>query len=243
MDLLPAIDIRNGRVVRLSQGSADRQTVYATDAHAQVQAFMAAGATWIHLVDLDRAFGTGDNAGLITRLIQDLGSAIRIQVSGGIRTVETVRAFRDLPVTRFVLGTVAVTDPGLVPVIRDEVGDERLAIGLDAREGMAAIRGWVERTEQPVGEVARRMIGYGVRTIVYTDVSRDGMLTGPDIAGALALQRLGARVIASGGIASLDDIRAVHQAGLDGAIVGRAIYEGKVRVEDAVAVCANPSRP
>lgn len=240
MDLFPAIDIRAGRVVRLSQGDAGRETSYHDDPVAQAEAFLAAGVRWLHVVDLDRAFGSGDNLGLIGSLAARTSGRVKLQVGGGIRTIDTLKAVHDLGATRIVLGTMAVTDPTFVPAALALIGADRTAIGLDARAGKVAIRGWVDTTDLMAEDVCRRVLDQGARTIIYTDVSRDGMLTGPDIAGALRLQQLGAAVIASGGVARLDDLRAVRAAGLAGAIVGRAIYEGRFTVAEGLEVFDTP---
>jgi phosphoribosylformimino-5-aminoimidazole carboxamide ribotide isomerase len=236
--LYPAIDLRGGRVVRLAQGEAARETRYHDDPVALAEEFTHAGAQWLHLVDLDRAFGTGDNLGTVRAVAALLGRRVRIQVGGGLRSLDALQAVLDLGVQRAVLGTAAVTDPALVPAALARAGAERLAIGLDARDGMVAIRGWVETTGLRADEVCRRVLAEGARTVVFTDVGRDGMLTGPDIPGAIALQTLGAEVIASGGVAALEDLRAVRQAGLAGAIVGRAIYEGRFTVRQALEAVA-----
>jgi phosphoribosylformimino-5-aminoimidazole carboxamide ribotide isomerase len=234
MHLLPAIDLRRGRVVRLSQGEADRETVYGDDPLAVAERFAAEGAAWIHLVDLDRAFGEGDNAALVGRVIAGLGDRLRVQAGGGFRTLEAVERMLELGAARVVIGTAAVRSPELVPAALARAGAERLAVGIDARAGIVAIRGWREQSGERVDDVARRVIGEGIRTLVYTDVARDGMLEGPDVAGAAALRALGAEVIASGGVATLDDVRRLRDAGLAGAIVGRAIYEGRFTVREAV---------
>ena len=234
MDLFPAIDIRGGRVVRLAQGEAGRETRYHDDPVAQAEAFLAAGARWIHAVDLDRAFGTGDNLAPIRAIASRLGTKVSIQVGGGIRSLDALSAVLDLGVARAVLGTATVTDPALVPAAIQQAGPERVVIGLDAKRGMVAIRGWVETTDLRVDEVCRRVLREGARTVVYTDVSRDGMLTGPDIEGAKALTAMGASVIASGGVSSLDDLRSVAEAGLAGAIVGRALYDGRFTLAEAL---------
>lgn len=234
MDLFPAIDIRGGRVVRLAQGEAGRETRYHDDPVAQAEEFLAAGARWIHVVDLDRAFGSGDNLAPIRAIASRLGTKVQIQVGGGIRSIEALTAVLDLGVTRAVLGTAAVTDPALVPMAIRQAGADRLVIGLDAKNGMVTIRGWVETTDLGVEEVCRRVLNEGARTVVYTDVSRDGMLTGPDIEGAKFLAAMGASVIASGGVSSLEDLRAVREANLAGAIVGRALYEGKFSLIQAL---------
>lgn len=234
MELFPAIDIRAGRVVRLAQGQAGRETRYHDDPVAQAEQFISAGARWIHVVDLDRAFGTGDNLSRIQAIASRLGTTVRIQVGGGLRSLAALGAVLDLGVHRAVLGTATVTDPALVPAAVKLAGSERLVIGLDAREGKVAIRGWVETSDLLVTDVCRRILAEGARTVVYTDVARDGMLTGPDIAGAKVLAALGASVIASGGVSRLEDLVAVKAAGLAGAIVGRAIYEGKFDIRAAL---------
>lgn len=238
MDLLPAIDIRAGRVVRLSQGAADRETAYDLDPVAQAEAFIAEGAQWLHVVDLDRAFGTGENLAVVRSIVQRVGDRVRIQTGGGIRNLDALKAALELGVTRAVLGTATVTDPDLVPGALRLAGPDGVVIGLDAKEGKVAIRGWVEKTDLDVHDVCRRVLEQGARHVVYTDVGRDGMLSGPDIDGAVALKRMGAAVIASGGVASLDDLRAVKRAGLAGAITGRAIYEGKFTVAQALGAIA-----
>jgi phosphoribosylformimino-5-aminoimidazole carboxamide ribotide isomerase len=233
--LYPAIDLRAGRVVRLSQGEAARETSYHDDPVAQAEQFVSAGARWLHVVDLDRAFGTGDNLALIGTIASRMAGRVRVQVGGGVRSLDALRAVLELGVTRAVLGTAAVTDPALVAGALAAAGSEQVAIGLDTKAGRVAIRGWVETTELLAEDVCRRVLAEGARTIIYTDVSRDGMLSGPDLAGAARLKALGAAVIASGGVASLADLRAVEAAGLAGAIVGRALYEGRFTVEEALA--------
>jgi phosphoribosylformimino-5-aminoimidazole carboxamide ribotide isomerase len=238
VEVYPAIDIRNGHAVRLSQGEAARETVYAADPIATAHGFIAEGARWLHVVDLDRAFGTGENTALIRRLLDEVGGKARVQVSGGIRTLEVLEEMLATPAARFVLGTAVVSDPAFVPAAVAAAGSDRLAVGLDARDGKVAIRGWVVQTDERVDDLAARVIGEGIRTIIYTDVARDGMLVGPDIDGAVRLQRLGAGVIASGGIARLEDLARVRDAGLAGAITGRAIYEGRFTVAEAVRAAA-----
>ena len=234
MELFPAIDLRAGRVVRLSQGESSRETTYQLDPVAQAERFVAAGARWLHVVDLDRAFGTGENLELMGRITKQVGDRARIQAGGGIRSLDALRAVLDLGVARAVLGTAAVIEPALVPQALALAGAERLAIGLDARGNHVAIRGWVETTDLVVDDVCRRIVTAGARTVIYTDVSRDGMLTGPDLEGAKRLMNLGAEVIASGGVATLEDLRAAGVARVHGAIVGRALYEGRFTLEEAL---------
>jgi len=234
VDVLPAIDIRNGRVVRLSQGEPNRETAYHSDPVAMAEQFAWQGARWLHIVDLDRAFGDGDNSGIVSRIVTRVGSFVRLQLSGGFRNIASVQNALQLEVARVVVGTIAITDPDVVCQMIGDSGSDRIGLGLDVRQGMVAIRGWAETSDQRADDVARRMIAAGIRTIIYTDVSRDGMLSGPDIAGALALQKLGAGVIVSGGISSLDDIKSVVDAGLAGAVVGRALYEGLFTLREAL---------
>jgi phosphoribosylformimino-5-aminoimidazole carboxamide ribotide isomerase len=234
MDILPAIDIRAGRVVRLSQGEAGRETAYAEDPVAQAERFVADGARWIHVVDLDRAFGQGENEATIRAIAGRVGKQVHLEVSGGIRTVAAVEAALEFGARRVVLGTVAVTDPAVIGHAIRAVGVEGIAVGLDARDGKVAIRGWVETSDQKVDDVCRRVLAEGGRTVIYTDVARDGMLTGPDVDGARRLHALGARVIASGGVANLADLVAVRDAGLAGVIVGRALYAGRFSLREAL---------
>lgn len=237
MELYPAIDLRGGEVVRLAQGESDRQTSYGTDPAAQARAFADAGARWLHVVDLDRAFGTGDNDTAIAAIVAAVGTRLAVQVGGGVRSVERARALVDLGVTRVIIGTAAVERPTLVDDVVAAVGADAVAVGIDARDGAVALRGWTETSAIQATDLAIRVAGQGVRTVIYTDIARDGMLGGPDLAGSVALQAAaGVSVIASGGIATLDDLRAVAEAGLGGAITGRALYEGRFALADALAV-------
>jgi len=238
VDLFPAIDIRHGRVVRLSQGEATRQTVYGEDPEAVAAAFAGLGAAWVHVVDLDRAFGDGENLAVVRRVAAAIGGRVRIQLGGGLRTAALVREALDQGVHRVVIGTAAALDPAVVQAAVAAAGAERIAVGIDARDGRVAIRGWTESSNLTPAALARRVADDGVRTLIYTDVARDGMLTGPDVAGARRLQAASARVIASGGVGSLEDIRAVRDAGLAGAIVGRALYEGRFALGEALEAAA-----
>jgi phosphoribosylformimino-5-aminoimidazole carboxamide ribotide isomerase len=238
VELYPAIDIRSGRVVRLSQGEATRQTVYGEDPAAVAEAFVAAGARWIHVVDLDRAFEEGDNESAVRRVIQRVSGRAAIQAGGGFRTLELVRQGLDLGLSRVVVGTAAATEPDFLRALAADVPVERLAVGIDARDGKVAVRGWIETSSLTAVELARRAVGAGIRTLIYTDVARDGMLQGPDVGGALRLQNEGAAVIVSGGVSSLADLQRAADAGLSGAIVGRAIYEGRFDLPQALRAAA-----
>lgn len=234
MDLFPAIDIRSGRVVRLTQGEAMRLTVYGHDPAAIAERFAAAGAGWIHVVDLDRAFDEGENDESVRRILGAVGTRVRIQLGGGLRTLDRVQRALDLGVSRLVIGTAAASDPGFLASVVGFAPPGRVAVGVDARNGFVAVRGWTETSTLRAETLAKRAVAEGIPTVIYTDIARDGMLEGPDIIGAVSLQRVGARVIASGGISSLDDVRRVTEAGLAGAIVGRALYEGRIELGPAL---------
>jgi phosphoribosylformimino-5-aminoimidazole carboxamide ribotide isomerase len=242
VDLFPSIDIRSGRVVRLSQGEATRQTVYGDDPVAVAERFVEQGASWVHVVDLDRALGTGDNLPAVARIARRLGSRVRLQLGGGFRTLDLVRAGLDLGVARVVIGTAAAVDPSFVASAVSATGSERLVVGIDTREGQVALRGWTETSTQRAEELARRVVADGIDTVIYTDIGRDGMLGGPDLAGATALLATGARVIVSGGVASAEDIRSARASGLAGVIVGRALYEGRLTLSEALAACHPSAR-
>jgi phosphoribosylformimino-5-aminoimidazole carboxamide ribotide isomerase len=234
VDLLPAIDIRRGRVVRLIQGESTRETVYSENPVEVAERFAQEGARWIHVVDLDRAFGSGDNLPVLGAIIERLSPAVQIQAGGGFRTMDSIQSGLRVGVARIVIGTAAASDPGLLPHFVATAGSDRLAVGIDVRDGRVAARGWTETTSQRPHDLATQVLESGIGVIVYTEISRDGMLEGTDVSGAVLLQQLGARVIVSGGIAGPDDVRAACTAGLAGAIVGRALYEGRLTVGAAV---------
>ena len=235
MELFPSIDIRSGSVVRLSQGDRTAATIYDRDPVAMAELFVWQGARWLHIVDLDRAFGDGENSAVIERIVQRVGSYVQIQLGGGLRSMGQVRevlAMED--VTRIVMGTAAVTNPELVQEAVAEAGSARVAVGIDARHGLVALRGWSETSTYRAEDVAHRMVASGIRTIVYTDIGRDGSFRGPDIKRSLDLQKTCAGIITSGGIGSLDDLRALKAAGLAGAVLGRALYESKFSLQAAL---------
>ena len=230
MDLYPSIDIRGGRVVRLVQGDFDRETDYGLDPVAVARDFESQGAPWIHVVDLDAALGNGPINREIVAAVADAVS-VPVQTGGG-QTDDS--ALRD-GVERIVLGSIAVKDPDVVERLASE-WPGRVAVGLDARDGEVAVRGWTESSGQTVAQMLERFTGVGVAAFVITDIGRDGLLTGPDTLGlAAAIAATDVPVIASGGVSSLDDLRALAAIGASGAITGRAIYEGKFTVAEAVA--------
>ena len=236
--LYPAIDLRQGQVVRLAQGDPTRQTVYATDPAAVAERWLREGAHWLHVVNLDGAFGQDDaaNRAALQAILRVAAShQARVQFGGGLRSLEAVAQALDLGVARVVLGTLAARQPEAVAEALRRWGPERIAVGLDARDGRVQVSGWAEATDLDVVTFAQRLAALGLRTVIFTDIRRDGLQTGLALEATVALQQAsGLEVIASGGVASLDDLRAAKRAGLAGAIVGRALYEGAFSVAEAL---------
>ncbi len=230
MILFPAIDLKNGEAVRLEQGDMARATVFNRDPAAQAKAFEAQGFEYLHIVDLDGAFaGKPMNAAAVERILAAV--TIPAQLGGGVRDRATIEAWLAKGIARVIIGTAAVRNPALVKeVARAYPG--RVAVGLDARDGRVAVEGWAETSEVTALEVARRFEAAGVAAIVYTDVTRDGMLKGPNLEATTALaDAVSIPVIASGGFASIEDIRALLRPRvkkLAGAILGRALYDGRI---------------
>ena len=238
MILFPAIDVKDGEAVRLQQGDMARATVFSRDPAAQARAFAEQGFTYLHLVDLDGAFaGKPVNAAAVQRILAAV--TIPVQLGGGIRDRATIDAWLDKGVARVIVGTAAVRDPALVKAAA-RAYPGRVAVGLDARDGKIAVEGWSKTSTLSALEVARRFEDAGVAAIVYTDVNRDGMLQGLNFEATIALaEQITVPVIASGGLASLADVRALlapraHK--LEGAIAGRALYDGRVDPAAALAL-------
>ena len=230
MILFPAIDVKDGVCVRLEQGDMARATVFHRDPAAQAQAFEVQGFEYLHVVDLDGAFaGKPMNVAAIERIIETTN--IPLQVGGGIRDLATIEAWLEKGVTRVIIGTAAVRDPELVKrAARKFPG--RIAVGLDARDGMVAVKGWAELSELTALDIARRFEDAGVAAIIYTDISRDGLLKGLNLDATIELaERVSIPVIASGGLASIEDVKALlhpRARKLAGAIAGRALYDGRL---------------
>ncbi|HDQ73646.1 MAG TPA: 1-(5-phosphoribosyl)-5-[(5-phosphoribosylamino)methylideneamino]imidazole-4-carboxamide isomerase [Chloroflexi bacterium] len=232
----PAIVLRRGRVVRLRQGDPDRETAYADDPARVGERWREAGAGWLHVVNLDGAFGERGNENR-KALETILAVGARVQFGGGLRRMADVRQILDLGVRRVVLGTAAVKDPALVEAVLAAFGPERVAVGIDARRGQVQTHGWQEAAAVTPRQLARQWAGRGVRWVVFTDVARDGMGSGLNLEATVELAReTGLNIIASGGVASLDDVRATYRAGLSGVIIGRALYEGHVSLREALQV-------
>ena len=241
MDVLPSIDLRDGKVVRLSQGDYDRQTVYGDDPLAVAEQFVAAGARWIHMVDLDAA-RTGEVFSL--SVLQSLAESldVRIEFGGGVRDEETVERLLDIGIQRLVIGSAALKDwPWFEKLCRKKNLARRIALGLDARGGRLAIHGWTERVEATAVEVARRVSDWPLGAIVHTDIARDGMLTGTNLEATAQVVAAGnVPVIASGGVASIEDVRGCRETGCSGVIIGRAWYEGRIDLVEAIEVAGGP---
>ena len=234
MDILPAIDLRQGKVVRLAQGDYDRQRTYHDDPVAVARLFVQAGATWIHVVDLDAArTGTPANSAAVRAVVQAVDA--RVELGGGARNAAAVERMLESGVARVVVGSAAMKDWPWFEALaaRDDLAG-RLALGLDARDGRLAAHGWAEQLDTSATELASRTRGWPLGAIVYTDIARDGMLTGVNIeATAEIIRATDVPVIASGGVGSLDDIRRCASIGCAGVIVGRAWYEGKIDLKQA----------
>ena len=245
MILFPAIDLKDGQCVRLEQGDMARATVFNRDPAAQAQAFAAQGFEYLHVVDLDGAFaGKPMNAAAVERIVAAI--SIPLQLGGGIRDTATVEGWLGKGVARVIIGTAAVRDPAFVrQAARDFPG--RVAVGLDARDGKVAVEGWARTSELSAHDLARRFEDAGVAAIVYTDIARDGMLKGLNLDATIALgDAVSIPVIASGGLASLDDIKALLQPRarkLAGAIAGRALYDGRLDPGAALALIRAARQP
>ncbi len=229
----PAVDVQGGRAVRLTEGDPARETVYFDDPRDAAAHWVRLGARDLHVVDLDAALGRGDNRDVIRALTRRVAAespeTVRVELGGGVRDVETARAWLSL-VHRVVLGTAAITAPDLVEALLAEFGADRVAVTVDARDGKVAVRGWTDVTAIEAVALAESMAGLGVRHLIYTDVSRDGTMQGVDPAPLRALREAFPHVlVAGGGVARDSDLDTYEALGLDGAIVGRALYEGTVR--------------
>jgi phosphoribosylformimino-5-aminoimidazole carboxamide ribotide isomerase len=236
--LYPAIDLKGGQVVRLKRGEMDQATIYADDPAAQARSFIEAGFSWVHMVDLDGAFaGKPANAAAVRAIIAAVPGT-KLQLGGGIRSMATAEAWLAAGVSRIILGSAAVKDSDFArAACRAFPG--RVALGIDARDGMVATEGWAETSGVSATDLARRFEDSGAAAVIYTDIARDGMLSGVNVAATAALARaVRLPVIASGGVAGVEDITALREvgAGIEGAILGRALYDG--RIEPKVALAA-----
>lgn len=238
MIILPAIDLKEGKCVRLEQGLMEKDTVYSDNPAAMARHWQDEGGEFLHLVDLDGAFaGVPKNKAAIEAIVSAVD--IPTELGGGIRDLETVEAYLNLGIDRVILGTVAKENPELVAeACRRFPG--QIVVGIDAKNGLVAVRGWAEVTEKQATDLAREMEGFGVSAIIYTDIARDGMMQGPNLEATRALaEAISIPVIASGGVSSLEDIRnllQIERYGVEGVITGKAIYSGSLNLREAVAL-------
>lgn len=237
--VIPAIDLRGGAVVRLARGDMARATVYGADPAARAAAFAAAGARFLHVVDLDGAFAGESRNGAAVEAILAAAPGLAVQVGGGIRTMAAIAGWLARGAARVVIGSAALSDPALVREAAARFPG-RIVVAVDAMDGRVAAHGWAHVSGLAPAELGRRFADAGVAALLFTDVARDGMMTGANIAATAALAReTGLPVIASGGVGSLDDIRALARTpGIAGVIVGRALYEGVFALEEALAAAA-----
>lgn len=239
MELYPAIDIRAGRVVRMSRSDATKQTLYHNDPFAVADQYLEAGARWVHVVDLDRAFGFGDQTRLVAALVKRL--PIPVQAGGGLRTAGDALRMRDLGVQRVILGCRAAESEDALRETADLFSEDFLAIAVDVRAGGLWARDWPEAATVTPLALAQRARAAGLTVAVHTDLSREGSLGGPNVEDAAALAReAGLGVVVSGGIGSLDDLALISGSGLAGAVVGRALFEGRFTLREALG-CSSPS--
>ena len=234
MQIFPAIDLRGGQVVRLYQGDYDRETVYAADPCAVARDFLAAGAKYLHVVDLDGARdGTLANFDTIAAIARQGG--LYIEVGGGIRTVDRIRQYLDLGVGRCILGTIAVKDFAFTERMARTYGD-RIAVGVDARDGYVAVSGWKELSAERGVDFCRRLRDAGVKTVIYTDISRDGAEQGTNLDLYQQLAEIqGLDITASGGVSSIEELKELQRIGTRAAILGKALYTGRLDLKTVIA--------
>jgi len=238
MIVIPAIDLKEGKCVRLEQGLMDKDTVFNDNPAAQAKAWQDQGAELLHIVDLDGAFaGAPKNRDAIEAIVNAI--TIPSQLGGGIRDLATIEAYLSLGLSRVIIGTAAQRNPELVREACAKFPG-RIVVGIDAKNGMVAVQGWAEVTDITAADLAKKFEGFGVSAIIYTDISRDGMLQGPNLEATKALaEAISIPVIASGGVSSLKDIEnlmAIESSGVSGVITGKAVYTGAIRLSEAVAL-------
>ena len=243
MIVFPAIDLKAGQVVRLAEGDMDRATIYGDDPAAQARAFAAAGATHLHVVDLDGSFaGRAENRGAVEAILAAFPG--RVQLGGGIRDADAVAGWLEVGVARVVMGTAALTDPFFVKGMA-AANPGRIVVAVDARDGMVATQGWSALSDVPATDMARRFEDAGVAALLFTDIGRDGLLKGCNVEATVDLARaVSIPVIASGGVASIADIHALaaHAAEwIEGVITGRALYDGRLDLAEALMVAQEPA--
>ena len=225
VEVIPCVDIQRGRAVRLFKGDPNLETVYFDSPLLAAQHWAGKGAALVHLVDLDAATGAGSNREVILEIARTLG--VPVEVGGGVRSLDAAQALLEGGVQQVVIGTIAVTQPEVVNVILERFGAGSVVVSIDARDGLVAVKGWAETSKVQATELAAKVWAQGVRTLIYTDVTRDGTLEGLDEAPLRAIRAAWpGRLLAGGGVARTDDLELLERVGIEGAIVGRALYEG-----------------
>ncbi len=232
MKIYPAIDIRNGKAVRLLRGDYNKETVYDSDPLTVALGFFAKGASHLHLVDLDgAASGNTDNRALIERIVGAYGAFV--EIGGGIRTLKAAEDYVNSGAKRIILGSAAYENPRLLANCLDKLGD-KVAVGVDAINGLVAIHGWKTVTDLNAFEFCDKLYSQGVKTVIYTDISKDGAMCGPNFEAYNVLAKTNLNIIASGGVSSLDDLARLKTSGVFGAILGKSLYEGAIDLTDAL---------
>ena len=235
MDIIPAIDLKDGKCVRLYQGDYNRETIFSEDPVAVAQKWRSLGAERLHLVDLDgAAAGEPKNLTMVEAIVKQVG--LPVQVGGGVRNQATVEKLLNIGVQRVILGTIAIEQPSLVNELSQQFG-EAIIVGIDARDGFVATRGWKQETGVTAVELARKMVVLGAQRILYTDIKRDGTLTEPNYKAIAELRNAVAiPVIAAGGIASIAHLQKLRELGVEGAVIGKAIYTGNIDLKEALSL-------
>ena len=234
MQLYPAIDMKNGKCVRLTQGLFDNVKVYGDSPADMAKLWVSQGATFLHLVDLDGALaGRSVNENAIRAIVEQVD--VPVELGGGLRSAGAVQYMLDLGVSRCIIGTKAAERPEFIRELVDAFGPERIVAGVDAKEGMVAVDGWERTSEMTAVDLCLKMKEYGVQHIVYTDISRDGMLSGPNVTYTKMLtEKTGLDVIASGGVSCMEDLDMLYENGILGVIIGKALYENKIHLTEAL---------
>ncbi len=235
MIIYPAIDLKNGRVVRLQQGDFAHETVFADDPLIQAQEFEKSGASWLHMVDLDGAKdGESINGEIVCKIKENTG--LKIQLGGGIRSLKKMEEWFEIGIDRLVMGTLALENPAIIGKAIHQFGADRIVVGIDAKDGRVATHGWVKESEYGVLAFAQKMVDHGVSQILYTDISRDGMLAGPDLFTLQKLMQIEeVQIIASGGVSSYDDLNRLKEIKVAGVIIGQALYKGVLSLSEILA--------
>ncbi len=236
MLILPAIDLRNGKCVRLYQGKFERSEIVGEDPVKVALSFKKAGSEYIHMVDLDGALdGKIKNAETISKVVK--ASQVPVELGGGIRNLNTVEKLVQLGISRIILGTAALNDPGFVKEAVKKYG-KKIAVGIDAKDGKVAINGWMNISTVKYTDFAKQMEDIGVETIIFTDISKDGTLGGPNLEQLSRIQdAVSCKIIASGGIKNIEDLQSINKMGIYGAITGKAIYAGNINLKKAIELC------